>query len=135
MLELKLLLKSEVFPVTPTAWLGPYTRQQSPLFGLLSDLRKGCSWEASPALALELGENRRETSEKWNHELPGPSRKTSLPSSERALLVDKPKRIVATEAVLLQGTSERTSQSAGRPTALRPPWASTPGHRSPKHTV
>lgn len=36
MLELKLLLKSEVFPATPTAWLGPSTRQQSPLSNLTS---------------------------------------------------------------------------------------------------
>lgn len=68
-----------------------------------------------PPLALELeeAENRKGTSEEMgNHELPDPSRKISLPSSERALLVDIPKRILDIVAAHLQGVCQPQSAQA-----------------------
>lgn len=131
---------SEVSPATPLAQFGASTRREVPPFGLESAPRRGRSWEASPALALELRnvEDRKGTSEKRrNHELPGPSRKTSLISSERAVLVDKPKRIVDTEAALLPAGD--TSLRARTPTHRASNSSSsgpTPGRRSPQtHTV
>lgn len=78
-----------------------------------------------------------------NHELPDPSRKISLPSSERALLADRPKRILDIVVALLQGdTSLRESKPAHRATNSTAASLSldlsrtSPGHRSPQtHTI
>lgn len=62
--------------------------------------------------------------ETGNNELPDPSRKISLPSSERALLADRSKRILDIVVVLLQGdTSLRARKPAHRhcgPSQSRP---------------
>lgn len=102
--------------------------------------------DGHPPLALELeeAENRKGTSEETgNYQLPDPSRKISLPSSERALLADRPKRILDIVVALLQGdTSLREPKPAHRATNSSAasqsldPSRTSPGHRSPQtHTI
>lgn len=136
----KPLLKSNVFLATPLPGLVP-PHARSLLCSGWNLPEERALLGGLPPLALELeAETRKGTSEETeNHELPDPSRKISLPSSERALLADRPKRILdMVVAALLQGdTSLRERKPAHRATNSTAaslsldPSRTTPEHRSP----
>lgn len=140
----KPLLKSDVFLATPLPGLAP-PHARSLLCSGSNLPEERALLGGLPPLALELeAETRKGTSEETeNHELPDPSRKISLPSSERALLADRPKRILDMVVALLQGdTSLRERKPAHRATNSTAaslsldPSRTTPGHHSPQtHTI
>lgn len=137
MLELK-LLKSEVFPATPLPGLAP-PHVSSPLCSG-SNLTSGKGAPGTPPQPwlwnlekLRTGEELQRRNGIMNYPVP-PGRPRFLLRSGRSWLTG-PKASWPWRRRSCRGHQSVRVRAAGRPTALRPPWVSPPGHSSPKHTV
>lgn len=137
MLELKLLLKSEVFPATPLPGLVP-PHVSSPLCSG-SNLTSGKGAPGRPPQPwlwnlekLRAGEELQRNGI-MNYPVP-PGRPRFLLRSGRSWLTC-PNASWPRRRRSCRGHQSVRVRAAERPTALRPPWVSPPGHRSPKYKV